>query len=130
MMPTSIDLNLTVHRIGGDPVYPDRNWGSPNHVRTVSTAGLYTLSVDSTLSASRWLQVHLSDWTQVEEDWLGAHLLLTDVNGYPLGKRPVLVYTRPYDVFTYAQIHHPEAGLFSVALRCHTFHPIGKESRG
>lgn len=117
MIPTSLTISAAVHRIGGDPHYPDRDWGHIDWTHTIATAGEHVLGLDSLRTASRFIHLRFADWVQVREDWLGVNIELLDMNGYRLGRRPALIYDQPYDVPTFTQIDHPEAGLFSVALR-------------
>lgn len=111
-----MNVEITVRRIGGLDNYP-RRFGPVIVPTTLSGRDMWTL--DSDVTASLHLRLTISDWGWVSKEWLSCNLMLEDINGYILGRRPVEVYAKPYDMASHAHFspRHPDAGAFSVGLR-------------
>lgn len=111
-----MDLEVTVHRIGGVDGYP-RKFG-PQPV-PVTLTSVDRVCIDGALTMSVFVRLEFSGWTVAGEGWLGCTLRLEDMNGLPLGTRPAMVYDGVSDVPTHTLFHprYPDAGAFVVALR-------------
>jgi hypothetical protein len=116
-LPPQLRIAASVHRIGGDDAYPDRSWGQPNWVHVISTNGKTSLSLDARTTAMRFVRLELEDWREASPGWLGLTLGLVDMNLYPFGRAPALLYAEPYHIPTHTNFYVPDAGVFSVALR-------------
>lgn len=111
-----MDLEVTVHRIGGVDGYP-RKFGP--EVVPVSLTAVERPRVDGALSLQQCVFLEFAGWTPAGEGWLGCTVRLDDMNGHSLGTRPAMVYDGASDVPTHTLFHprHPDAGAFVVALR-------------
>ena len=111
-------LEVTLHRIGGDPQYDDaeRKFGPRTFPTTESAIEIW----DVPGTDERWgIQVRLDSWVPVDDDWMSCRVSLIDYSGQFLGTRPAVVFRRPYDVPTYTlfQPKWAEGGVYSLGLR-------------
>lgn len=111
-----IKLEISAHRFGGRDGYP-RDFGPTN--ATVSETGVYTLDLTAQETSALYIRLTLSDWTPVNEEWRSCMAQLEDINGYPLGRRSVMVFDRPYDIPTHTHFgsRHVDAGAFVLSFR-------------
>lgn len=111
-----ITLEISAHRFGGADTYA-RDFGPTT--AAVSETGVYSIELTAQTTASQYVRLTLSDWTRVDDEWQACVAHLEDVNGYPLGRRPVLVFDRPYDIPTHTNFgsRHPDAGAFVLGFR-------------
>jgi len=106
---------IGAHRIGGAPG-PRVFRGSMHTAPYESTVWLDLIGQES---AALSLQLILSDWHPADEEWWAATAELRAWDGYPIGRRPILVYGQLYDVPTHALFRprHPDVGTYSLSLR-------------
>ena len=112
-----IRLEIKAHRFGGLSNYPRVFSASVELPFGLDGLSMFELTAETT--ASQWLRIRLDQWTHVTDEWLGCRAYLEDINGCPLGHRPVLVFDQPYDIPTHTNfgVRHPDAGAFVVAFR-------------
>lgn len=117
---TATMLEISAHVIGGPEVYP-RHWGPTAFDVPTDPGAWCSVMLDCASTASLWLRVDFRDWSDLGGGWLGATAELSDVNMCPLGRRPALVYDRPYDVATVTSFYVPrEQMVFQLLTRKRT----------
>ncbi|NUR38827.1 MAG: hypothetical protein HOV73_01905 [Streptomyces sp.] len=101
-------LEISAHTIGGPDTYP-RNWGpSVVHVDDLDQLTHIYTSLTSDVTAALELRCELTDWLFLGGDWSSAHASLYDVNGWTIGRRPALIYTRPYAIASVTPFYLPK----------------------
>jgi hypothetical protein len=110
-------LEISAHVIGGPETYP-RNWG-PRTQEIATEPGSWTsVTLDCATTARLWLHVEFTNWTSLGAGWLSATVALSDVNGWTIGRRPTLIYDRPYDIPMVTSFHVPsEDCVFALSVR-------------
>jgi hypothetical protein len=111
-----MDLEVTVHRIGGVDGY-ERKFGP--QVVQVAHSEVESVCVYAAMNSNLWVRLEFAGWTPAGDGWVACALQLEEMNGYPLGRRPAMVYDGPCDIPMHAmfQPRHPDTGAFVVALR-------------
>lgn len=117
---TTTALEISAHVIGGPEVYP-RHWGPTVTEIPTDPGARSCVMLDCASTANLYLRVEFRDWSDLGGGWLSATAELSDVNMYPLGRRPALVYDRPYDVATITSFYIPrEQMVFQLLTRKRT----------
>lgn len=119
---TTNALEVSAQIIGGPESYP-RNWGPriADFPFGFGPSVRASLVLDAATTASLYLRVELSHWRELDGGWLCALATLEDVNGWRIGRRPALIYNRPYDVPTVTSFYVPsEDCVFALSIRKHT----------
>lgn len=113
---SAVTLEITAHRFGGTTDYP-RTFGPT--IQTVPQNGPSYLVINSATTASLYIRVALTEWAVIDDEWLSCMAQLEDINGAPLGRRPVAIFDRPYDIPTHTSFGrpHPEVGTFILGFR-------------
>lgn len=107
---------ISAHRIGGADGY--RRYGPWE--TSVIDFGETWVDLIAQEHAAYFIQVILRDWQPVDDEWRAGTVELRSPDGQPLGRRPVMVYDRPYDIPTHAlfQARYPDIGAYSLSIRC------------
>ncbi len=116
-------VEVTIHRIGG----PDgengweipRSWGPAVVSLEEPNIALTSTYVHPTKGGPAGLVIRTAELVLVDEEFASLQLILETVDGRLLGRRPALVYRRPYDVPVYCTIQDQGEwnGTFSIGLR-------------
>lgn len=111
-----VPLEIGVRILGETPSGYPKEWG-PVHM-PAALDGRTDVCITAAHTSMIWLRLHLDEWAQLDDGWLGVRARLEDVNLMPFGTRPALVYDRPHDVPTVTNFHHSPSGLlFAVTMR-------------
>ena len=113
-------LEISARTIGGPESYP-RTWGPKVVDMPVHPSAIWYVHLTASTTASLFLEAQFSHWRTLDQGWLAALVDLRDVNGWSIGRRPALIYDRPYDVPTVTNFHVPgESLVFALSIRKHT----------
>lgn len=110
-------LEVSAHRIGGTDLY-ERTFAPRNEL--IYPQGQARTCLQGALFSTAVLYVETTRWTLVRPSLWSAQMMLSDINGSPVGPpRPVFASALPSDVPLYSShiATNPEHGIYSVGLR-------------
>lgn len=122
----ALTVEATVRRIGGPDMYRNnsegpvqRQWGP---WLFSLPAGNSTFWISDSADSRYQIGLNFDGYTPYDDEFGAGILELVDMNACPIGRRPFLLYRRPYDIPTYTAVQDrwptPHfRGLFQVALR-------------
>ncbi|WP_043688364.1 hypothetical protein, partial [Streptomyces xylophagus] len=98
--------------------YPTR-YGPKVHCFTPTS--IEYVAIDSTSDSRLYITAEFSDWTELSGGWVSVRASLRDMNGWTIGRRPALIYNRPYDVPSTTSFYLPQGGgMFALNTRVYS----------
>lgn len=110
-------IEVTVDRIGGPDHEGPRKWGPRS--QEVVQDGITWIDLEPSQGGPFYLRLTLSDVVPADDEFTACTVQLCTPYGQPLGTRPALIYSKPYDIPTHCLIRYQPLtlGAFSVGLR-------------